>query len=181
AANLLTFKAAWLYDNGRPCGAEANAAKLLGAEMGFKATDQAMQTLGGMGYAKEFHVERYWRESKLLRIAPVSPELILCDIAERAPGLPKSYCRGDGRKGFGGLLNGCVDWDVPGGYSPSYRPPGRCMGSSEAELPALPLPHGVSDVTGSPWRFPNPRPPKRRPPYFFLCVWPDTWRGPPFR
>jgi acyl-CoA dehydrogenase len=91
AANLLTFKAAWLYDNGRSCGAEANAAKLLGAEMGFKATDQAMQTLGGMGYAKEFHVERYWRESKLLRIAPVSPELILCYIAERVLGLPKSY------------------------------------------------------------------------------------------
>jgi len=91
AANLLTFKAAWLYDNGRSCGAEANAAKLLGAEMGFKATDQAMQTLGGMGYAKEYHVERYWRESKLLRMVPVSPELILCYIAERVLGLPKSY------------------------------------------------------------------------------------------
>ena len=91
AANLLTFKAAWLYDQQKPCGAEANAAKLLGAEMGFKAADQAMQTLGGMGYAKEYHVERYWREAKLLRIAPVSPELILCYIAEKVLGLPKSY------------------------------------------------------------------------------------------
>ncbi len=91
AAELVTFKAAWLYDNDKPCGAEANAAKLLAAEAGFKAADQAMQTLGGMGYAKEFHVERYWRESKLLRMVPVSPELILCYIAERVLGLPKSY------------------------------------------------------------------------------------------
>ena len=91
AVELITCKAAWLYDNGLSCGAEANAAKLLAAEAGFKAADQAMQTLGGMGYAKEFHVERYWRESKLLRMVPVSPELILCYIAERVLGLPKSY------------------------------------------------------------------------------------------
>jgi acyl-CoA dehydrogenase len=91
AANLLTFKAAWLYDQGKSCAAEANAAKLLGAEAGFAAADRAMQTLGGMGYAQEFHVERYWRESKLYRIAPVTPELILSFIGEKVLGLPKSY------------------------------------------------------------------------------------------
>jgi len=91
AAHLLTFKAAWLYDAGQPCGAEANAAKLLAADAGFAAADRAMQTLGGMGYAQEFHVERYWRESKMYRIAPITPELILSYIAERVLGLPKSY------------------------------------------------------------------------------------------
>lgn len=91
AAQLLTFKAAWMYDNGQPCGAEANAAKLLAAEAGFATADQAMQTLGGMGYAKEYHVERYWRESKLLRMVPISPELVLSYLAERVLGLPKSY------------------------------------------------------------------------------------------
>ena len=91
AANLLVFKAAWLYDNGLPCGAEANAAKLLGAEYGFEAADRAMQVHGGMGYSKEFHVERYWREAKLFRIAPISPEMVLNFIAERVLGLPKSY------------------------------------------------------------------------------------------
>ena len=91
AANLLAFKAAWLYDNGKPCGAEANAAKYLCAEAGYEAADRAMQTHGGFGYSKEFHVERYWREAKLLKIAPISPELILCYIAERVLGLPKSY------------------------------------------------------------------------------------------
>src|SRR5262249_11326582 len=90
-AELMVRKAAWLYDNGRPCGAEANMAKLLGAEHGFAAADQAMQTLGGMGYAQEFHVERLWREVKLCRIAPVSPELILAYLGERVLGLPKSY------------------------------------------------------------------------------------------
>src|SRR5574341_1504849 len=91
AANLMVFKAAWLYDQGKPSGAEANASKLLGAEAGFQAADRAMQTLGGMGYAQEFHVERYWRESKLYRIAPVTPELILSFIGEKVLGLPKSY------------------------------------------------------------------------------------------
>jgi acyl-CoA dehydrogenase len=91
AADLLTCKAAWLYDQGRPCGAEANAAKLLAAEHAFIAADRAMQTLGGMGYAQEFHVERFWREAKLFRIAPVTPELILSYIAEKVLGLPKSY------------------------------------------------------------------------------------------
>lgn len=91
AAELLTFKAAWLYDNGQPCGAEANAAKYFAAEVGFEATDRAMQTHGGFGYSKEFHVERYWREAKIPRLAPVSQELILCYIAERVLGLPRSY------------------------------------------------------------------------------------------
>ena len=91
AAELLVLKAAWMYDNGHPCGAEANAAKYLAAEVGFQAADRAMQTLGGFGYSREYHVERYWREAKLFRIAPISPELILCYIAERVLGLPRSY------------------------------------------------------------------------------------------
>jgi acyl-CoA dehydrogenase len=91
AANLLTFKAAWLYDNGKECGAEANAAKYLGAEAAFTACERAVLTHGGYGYAKEFHVERYFREVMIARIAPVSAELVLCYVAERALGLPKSY------------------------------------------------------------------------------------------
>ncbi len=91
AAELLAFKAAWLYDRGRPCGAEANAAKLLGGDAGFKACDQAVQTLGGFGYAKEFHVERMWREVRLFRIAPITQEMVLNYLAERVLGLPKSY------------------------------------------------------------------------------------------
>ena len=91
AANLMVFKAAWLYDQGRPCGAEANAAKYLAGEASFDACQQAVMTHGGFGYAKEYHVERYLRESLVGRIAPVSPQLILCFIAERVLGLPKSY------------------------------------------------------------------------------------------
>jgi len=91
SANLMMLKAAWLYDQGLPCGAEANAAKYLGAEAGFRACETAVMTHGGMGYAKEFHVERYFRESMLPRIAPVSPQLIFCFIAEKVLGLPKSY------------------------------------------------------------------------------------------
>jgi acyl-CoA dehydrogenase len=91
AANLLVFKAATLYDAGQPCGAEANAAKYLAGEAGFKACETAVMTHGGMGYAREFHVERYLRESLIPRITPVSPQLILCYIAERVLGLPKSY------------------------------------------------------------------------------------------
>lgn len=91
AASLLTYKAASLYDAGQPCGAEANAAKYFAAEAGFKACETAVLTHGGMGYAKEFHVERYFREAMIPRIAPVSPQLILCYIAERVLGLPKSY------------------------------------------------------------------------------------------
>jgi len=91
AGNLMMLRAAWLYDQGLPCGAEANAAKYLGAEAGFRACETAVLTHGGMGYAKEYHVERYFRESMLPRIAPVSPQLIFCFIAERVLGLPKSY------------------------------------------------------------------------------------------
>jgi len=91
AANLMVFKAAWLYDTGKPSGAEANAAKYLAGEACFDACQQAVMTHGGFGYAKEYHVERYLRESLVGRIAPVTPQLILCFIAERVLGLPKSY------------------------------------------------------------------------------------------
>jgi acyl-CoA dehydrogenase len=91
AANLMVMKAAWLYDQGQPCGAEANAAKYLAGEASFDACQQAVMTHGGFGYAKEYHVERYLRESLVGRIAPVSPQLVLCFIAERVLGLPKSY------------------------------------------------------------------------------------------
>jgi len=91
AAELVAMKAAWQYDNGAPCGPAANAAKYLGAEAGFNACQTAVMTHGGYGYAREFHVERYLRESMIARIAPVTPHLILCFIAERVLGLPKSY------------------------------------------------------------------------------------------
>jgi len=91
AAELLFRRAAWMYDQGLPCGAEANAAKFFCAEAGFRACETAVLTHGGMGYAKEYHVERYFREAMLPRIAPVSPQLILCYIAEKVLGLPKSY------------------------------------------------------------------------------------------
>ena len=94
AARLMVMQAAWRYDtvdNGKLTGAMANAAKYLAAEAGFKACTQAVMTHGGYGYAKEFHVERYMREIMIPRIAPVSPQLILCYIAEQMLGLPKSY------------------------------------------------------------------------------------------
>ena len=91
AADLMVMKAARLYDEGRECGAEANAAKYLGAEAGFHACEAAVLTHGGMGYAKEYHVERYMREVMINRIAPVSPQMILNYIAERVLGLPRSY------------------------------------------------------------------------------------------
>ena len=91
AANLMTFKAASLYDRGEECGAEANAAKYLAAEAAFHACETAILTHGGMGYAKEYHVERYMRESWIPRIAPVSMQLILSFIAEKVLGQPKSY------------------------------------------------------------------------------------------
>jgi len=91
AADLLTFRAAWKYDQGQPAGAEANAAKFFAAEAGFKACETAVLSHGGMGYAKEYHVERMMRESMIARIAPVSPQLVLSFIAEKVLGLPKSY------------------------------------------------------------------------------------------
>lgn len=91
AAWLMVLKAAALYDAGSPCGAEANAAKYLAGEAAFRACERAVMTLGGMGYAAEYDVERYFREVLITRIAPVSPELIKCYIAERVLGLPRSY------------------------------------------------------------------------------------------
>ncbi|MFH5927414.1 acyl-CoA dehydrogenase family protein [Roseomonas xinghualingensis] len=91
AAYLMTMQAAWQYDNDLPCGPAANAAKYLAAEAGFEACQQAVMTHGGFGYAKEYHVERYLREVMINRIAPVSPQLILCFIAEKVLGLPRSY------------------------------------------------------------------------------------------
>ena len=88
---LMIREASSRYDNGMECGAEANAAKYLAADAGFSTADQVMQTLGGFGYALEYDVERYWREARLLRIAPVSQEMILNYVAERTLGLPRSY------------------------------------------------------------------------------------------
>ncbi len=91
AAELLVYRAAWKYDRGEPCGADANAAKFYAGEAGFRACETALLTHGGMGYAKEYHVERWFRESMIARIAPVSPQLILSFLAEKVLGLPKSY------------------------------------------------------------------------------------------
>ena len=91
AAELMARKAAWLYDQGLACGRESNAAKYLCAEAGFNAADRAVQMHGGMGYAREYHVERYFRESRLLRIAPISQEMILNYVGEHVLGLPRSY------------------------------------------------------------------------------------------
>jgi acyl-CoA dehydrogenase len=91
AAWLMVMSAAQQYDQGVDCGAAANAAKYLAAEAGYDACQTAIMTHGGFGYAKEYHVERYMREIMIPRIAPISPQLILCYIAERVLGLPKSY------------------------------------------------------------------------------------------
>ena len=91
AAGLLLHHAAGLYDSGAECGPQVNAAKYMCAELYYKAASRAVRTHGGFGYAREYHVERYYRESILPLIAPVSQELVLCYIAERALGLPKSY------------------------------------------------------------------------------------------
>ena len=91
AANLMALQAARLYDLGKPCGAEANAAKFLGARAGYDACLQSVLTHGGFGYAKEYHVERLLREVTITRIAPVTEQLISSFIAEKVLGLPKSY------------------------------------------------------------------------------------------
>jgi acyl-CoA dehydrogenase len=91
AAELMIRNAAWRYDRGLPCGREANVAKYLAADAGFAAADRAMQTLGGMGYATEYHVERYFRESRILRLAPVSQEMVLNYVAQHVLDLPRSY------------------------------------------------------------------------------------------
>lgn len=90
-AELMVRKAAWLYDHGRPCGAEANMAKYLASEWAFEAADRALQVHGGFGYAREFDVERYWREVRVMRIAPVTQEMVLNFLAQHELGLPRSY------------------------------------------------------------------------------------------
>jgi acyl-CoA dehydrogenase len=91
AAELVLRKATWLYDQGRPCAREANTAKYLCADAGFDAADRAVQTHGGMGYAEEYHVARYFREARLTKIAPLSQEMVLNFLGERVLGLPRSY------------------------------------------------------------------------------------------
>ena len=91
AAELMIRKASWQYDQGIGCAEAANTAKYLASEAGFFAADRAMQTLGGFGYASEYHVERYWREARLMKIAPVSQEMVLNFISSKTLGLPKSY------------------------------------------------------------------------------------------
>ena len=90
-ARLMNYKAAWLCDRREPYGGEANVAKLIAAQAAAQATERAMQTMGGMGYAKESHVERLWRDARLFRFAPVSEEMVLNFIATRNLGLPRSY------------------------------------------------------------------------------------------
>lgn len=91
AAELVLRKATWLYDNGKPCAREANTAKYLCADAGFGAADRALQLHGGMGYSEEYHVSRYFRESRLMKIAPVSQEMVLNFLGEHVLGLPRSY------------------------------------------------------------------------------------------
>ena len=90
-ANLMVMKAAWLFDHGKPCGPEANIAKLRAAEASFEASDRAVQTLGGYGYMQEYDVERFFRESRMLKIAPVSQEMVLNTVSEHVLKLPRSY------------------------------------------------------------------------------------------
>ena len=91
AAELVLRKATWLYDQGLPCGREANTAKYLCADAGFTAADRALQTHGGMGYSEEYHVARYFREARLTRIAPLSQEMVLNYLGSHVLGLPRSY------------------------------------------------------------------------------------------
>jgi acyl-CoA dehydrogenase len=91
AAELMLRKATWLYDRGQPCGREANTAKYLCADAGYLAADRALQTHGGMGYAEEYHVARYFREARLMRIAPISQEMVLAYLGSHVLGLPRSY------------------------------------------------------------------------------------------
>lgn len=91
AAALMVRKAAMLMDRGLPCGEEANMGKWLAADAAFQAADQAVQTHGGFGYASEYHVERYWREARLMRLAPISQEMVMNYVSEHVLGLPRSY------------------------------------------------------------------------------------------
>jgi acyl-CoA dehydrogenase len=91
AAALVVREAGWRYDRGLPCGEHANLAKLLAADAAFTAADRAMQTHGGFGYAHEYDIERYWKESRLMRLAPIPQEMVLNYVAEHVLGLPRSY------------------------------------------------------------------------------------------
>lgn len=91
AAQLVSTEAAQLFDQGKPCGPEANAAKFLATEAAFEVCDRAMQTHGGFCYATEYHIERLWREARLLKIAPVSQEMVLNYVSQKILNLPKSY------------------------------------------------------------------------------------------
>jgi acyl-CoA dehydrogenase len=91
AAELAIRDASWRYDQGKPCAEHANLAKWLAAEAGYQTADQAMQTHGGFGYAKEYDVERYWREARIMRLAPISQEMVLNYLAEHVLKLPRSY------------------------------------------------------------------------------------------
>lgn len=91
AARLMAREAAWRYDQGQKCARQANMAKFLCADAGFQAADAAVQTHGGMGYAREYHVERYFREARLMRLAPISQEMVLNYISQHVMGLPRSY------------------------------------------------------------------------------------------
>ncbi len=91
AAEMMTRRAAWLLDRRMPCGEDANLAKYLAAEAGFAAADHAVQVHGGFGYAEEYHVARYWREARLMKIAPITQELVLAYVTEHVLGLPRSY------------------------------------------------------------------------------------------
>ncbi len=90
-AGLMVYKAAWLYDRGLPCGKEANMAKYVAADAAYQAADRAVQIHGGYGYIKDYDVERYWREARLFRLAPISQEMVLNYIGEHVLGLPRSY------------------------------------------------------------------------------------------
>jgi acyl-CoA dehydrogenase len=90
-AKLMNLKAAWLCDHGKPYGTESNLAKVIAAQSAIHACDRAMQTMGGMGYSKEYHVERLWRDARLFKIAPVSEEMVFNFIATQCLGMPKGY------------------------------------------------------------------------------------------
>lgn len=91
AAELVVREAGWRYDQGLPCGEQANLAKLLASDAAFTAADRAMQTHGGFGYATEYDIERYWKEARLMRLAPIPQEMVLNFVAEHVLGLPRSY------------------------------------------------------------------------------------------
>ncbi|MGH8693559.1 MAG: acyl-CoA dehydrogenase family protein, partial [Burkholderiales bacterium] len=91
AADLMRYKAAALFEAGKPCGAEANMAKMLAADASWEAANACLQTHGGFGFAAEYDIERKFRETRLYQVAPVSTNLILAYIAEHVLGLPRSY------------------------------------------------------------------------------------------